>query len=147
MAAVLDFALQVLDRRTRSRARAIGRVFGLLLVLPGCASEVTMRPVSTGLQPPPSQAPEVIRVSRDVPLSLATGYERRISARSEWRLVGAVADGAVYQPIDGVFTVEGANVHEAYLVLEGHSLVGFYLPVEGALTPLAPAVTLPIEPR
>jgi predicted acetyltransferase len=48
---------------------------------------------------------------------------------------GRSQEGQVYKPVDGVFTVEGAQVHEAHLVLEGDRLVGFYLPVERAFSP------------
>jgi len=34
--------------------------------------------------------------------------------------------------------VEGAHVHEAYLVVAGDRLVGFYLPVEKAYSPATP---------
>ena len=44
--------------------------------------------------------------------------------------------------MDGPFTVEGANVHEAYLVLSGNVLVGFFLPVEGAFVDAKPTVVL-----
>ena len=38
------------------------------------------------------------------------------------------------------FTVEGAHVHEAYLVIAGEKLVGFYLPVESSFAPTTPVV-------
>jgi hypothetical protein len=115
-------------------------------MLTACASDVSTRPVATGLQAPPAGAPAVIRLSRDVPITLSTGYQRKVWARSGWRLVGGISEGAVYQPIDGIFTVEGAHVHEAYLVIAGRSLVGFYLPVERAFAPLTQATTLPTGP-
>jgi len=39
--------------------------------------------------------------------------------------------------VGGVFTVEGAHVHEAWPVVSVGELVGFYLPVEKAFMPLA----------
>jgi hypothetical protein len=41
-----------------------------------------------------------------------------------------------------VFTLEGANIHEAWLVIRGAALVGFYLPAERAFSPLTSPVPL-----
>jgi hypothetical protein len=62
--------------------------------------------------------------------------------------VGRTSEGDVYKPVGRVFTVEGAHIHEAYLVLVGNRLVGFYLPVERAFAP-APAgpITLSFRRR
>jgi hypothetical protein len=63
--------------------------------------------------------------------------------------VGRSAEGEIFRPADGVFTVEGTQVHEAYLVLDGNRLVGFYLPVERAFSPSRsdPDIRLPIQRR
>ena len=60
---------------------------------------------------------------------------------------GAIAQGTVYRAAQGVFTLEGANIHEAYLVLRGQELVGFYLPVEQAFSPLKDPVMLQFDSR
>jgi hypothetical protein len=44
--------------------------------------------------------------------------------------------------VAGVFTVEGAQVHEAGLVISGAKLVGFYMLVEKAFVPLDRPVDL-----
>jgi hypothetical protein len=57
--------------------------------------------------------------------------------------VAACAPEVVRQPTvlspliehNQVFMVEGAHVHEAYLVLDGDQVVGYYLPVERAFAP------------
>jgi hypothetical protein len=104
-----------------------------LLILAACAPEVRRRPTQlTSIAPQPA---ETIEVSRDVSVSVGVGYERVISRGSTWTRVGRVPEGDVYQPVDRVFTVEGAHVHEAYLVLADDRIVGFYLPVERAFSP------------
>jgi hypothetical protein len=70
---------------------------------------------------------------------------RTLRSGSRWTLVGGIAQGLVYRPDGGVLTVEGANVHEAYLVVSGTELVGFYLPVEKAFVTLTPRRVLPIR--
>ena len=81
--------------------------------------------------------------------SLAVTIEQPLAAPvwtwtfgGRWRYIGRIPNGSVYQAAQGVFTVEGANIHEAYLVVQGRRLVGFYLPVEQAFSPLKEEVEL-----
>lgn len=85
-------------------------------------------------------------LTREVTVTLATRYSRALVEGSRWRKVGAVAEGDVYRAIGTVFTIEGRNVHEAYLVIAAqHRLVGFYLPGESNLSLLPAPVELPIK--
>ena len=103
------------------------------LTLAACAPEVKRRPSHlTATAPQPA---DTIEVLQDVSVSVGVGYQRVISRGSAWTRVGRVAEGDVYKPVDRVFTVEGAHVHEAYLVLADDRVVGFYLPVEQAFSP------------
>ncbi|MGT2494407.1 hypothetical protein ACU4GD_37915 [Cupriavidus basilensis] len=61
-------------------------------------------------------------------IQLDTGYTRQLAANSVWKRVGHVPQGEVYRPVGTIFTIEGRQVHEAYLVLKDNKLVGFYLP-------------------
>jgi hypothetical protein len=63
------------------------------------------------------------------------GYRRPIGRGSVWTRIGRSDKGDVFKPVDRVFTVEGAQIHEAYLVLDGDRVIGFYLPVERAFAP------------
>jgi len=72
----------------------------------------------------------------------ANGYTRIIKAGSRWRYSGIVPEGEVYKIENDVFMVEGANMHEAYSVIDGDHLVGFYLPVKQTFTPLPKAIRL-----
>jgi hypothetical protein len=65
-----------------------------------------------------------------------TGFHRDIAAGSRWQLAGRIAQGDVYQAVGNVFTVEGAHIHEAYLVVDNQAVVGFYLPAERGFSPL-----------
>lgn len=69
-------------------------------------------------------------------------YYNWMAAKSVWKPVGRVPQGAVYRPVGTIFTIEGRQVHEAYLVLNDKKLVGFYLPGEQNYSPLSTAVPL-----
>ena len=115
-----------------------------LLLLGGCASEVTRYPAEL------TPAPAAIRyvVATPVTVELDSGYSRSVPAGTEFVEVGSVQQGKVLRRVDGgVFTVEGAHVHEAYPVVQAARLVGFYLPVEKAFSPLARPVDVLIEQR
>ena len=71
-----------------------------------------------------------------IQLQLDGGYERLIPAKTEFIEVGRLREGTVLRPTRHVLTVEGAHVHEAYLVVSDDMIVGFYLPVERAFAPL-----------
>lgn len=77
-----------------------------------------------------------------VTLTLSTGYQRSLLTGSRWEHVGSVPQGDVYRPVGTVFTIEGANMHEAYLVIRGDSVVGFYLPGEKSYSALQPAARI-----
>jgi len=104
------------------------------LGLAACAPEVVRRP--TQLTSVAEQAQDTIEIVETVPVSVGPGYRRMIRRGSLWTRIGRSVEGEVFKPVDGVFTVEGAHVHEAYLVLDGDRLVGFYLPVERAFAPV-----------
>jgi hypothetical protein len=75
-------------------------------------------------------------------LQLNTGYRRTLKQGSRWTRIGHLPQGDVYKPSTDVFTVEGAHVHEAYLVAEGGTLVGFYLPAEKSYSALDQKIKL-----
>jgi hypothetical protein len=115
----------------------------IALGLFGCASEVTRHPVdlSRARQPPD----KLFVASQTVPVRLDSGYERSIKAGTEFVDAGGIAQGDILKPTNANFTVEGAHMHEAYLVVNMGRLVGFYLPVEKSFSPLSTSVALPLE--
>lgn len=90
----------------------------------------------------PMRAPDV-QLPAAVVIQLSTGYTRTLPAQSRWRLSGRLPQGDVYRPVDTVFSIEGRQVHEAYLVVQQDKLVGFYLPGESRFSPLEPPINLP----
>ena len=114
----------------RVRGRLILAVASLAL-LSACAMEVGRRPTKLV----PVEPSETVEIQQDAPVSVGPGYRRVIPTGSRWARVGRTPEGHVYKPIDRVFTVEGAQIHEAYLVLDDQNrIVGFYLPVERAFS-------------
>ena len=106
----------------------------LLLFIFACAPEVVKHPSGfLSISEADNQRP--IYLTKDVIIDLPTGYQRTLKRESRWDFCGKIAEGNVYKPHDQVFTVEGAHVHEAYLVISNGQLVGFYLPVEKARHP------------
>src|SRR5262245_51026650 len=103
-----------------------------LIALASCAPEVMRRPTQLT---PMTESQSTIEILKDVSVLVGPGYTRVISMGSAWTRIGRVSEGEVYKPVNRVFTVEGAHIHEAYLVLEGDRLTGFYLPVERAFSP------------
>ena len=116
---------------------------GLSLLLVGCAVNVTHAPTAFV----PSSDTDRQRVSLDqaVEIHLDTGYNRTLAAGSAWRRVGRIVHGDVYKPENTIFTLEGAHVHEAWLVVADGRLVGFYLPVERGFSPSMRVVALPLS--
>ena len=103
--------------------------------LAGCATAVASTPVAyTPLAASPSAG--VVRVESAVHIVLPTRYKRVLATGSRWRRVGRVPQGDVYRPVDTVFTIEGEQVHEAYLVVADRQLVGFYLTAEARYSAL-----------
>lgn len=123
----------------------LGAMVLCALLVVGCApavkTESAQFEVAGGMGRP------AIRVDRPVIVRLATGYSRTLEPTMSWRVAGRVAQGAVLQPVGSVFSIEGRQVHEAWLVVRGQQLVGFYLPAESRYAPLEAPVPLPIPPQ
>lgn len=113
------------------------------LLLCACAATVPAEPARFAPLAAGATAPAV-RLRSQVDLKLSTGYTHVLPEGSQWRAVGTLPQGTVYQRVDGVFSIEGRHVHEAYLVVDRSALQGFYLPGEGNYSPLSPSVSLPL---
>lgn len=118
--------------RIRSRAWL---ALAVAVTLSGCASEV---PRTSAILLPPGVEPQRIEIAQEVTVRFSSGYSRTLPAGSAWGLHGKIPEGAVYKRLNDVFTIEGTHVHEAYLVVSGNRLVGYYLPVERAFSPADP---------
>lgn len=125
--------------------RMAGFVWVVGIVLTGCAfdlMDVKYSPTKLQMPAPEEQS---FMLEQDVQLNQAPcGYSRTLRQKSRWLLVGNVAEGNVFRSKDQVLTVECSNVFEAYLVVSGNRLVGFYLPVEKGFVALSTPVQLPL---
>lgn len=114
----------------------------------GCATDLRREAV-----PQPAVSPVVeaaaIEFILDAHIEVHTGYHRMIPAGSVWEAIARLPHGLAYKRRNGVFTLEGAHIHEAHIVIDNRTLVGFYLPVERAFSPMAPLpiLTREIQPK
>lgn len=115
----------------------------LLIGLGGCASEVLRHP--SELLAGNAQESKRYLLSKSIELMLDSGYARTINAGALFVEIGTVKQGIVLKPVNTALTVEGAHMHEAYPVISGGRLVGFYLPVEKAFSPMSQSVDFPIQ--
>jgi hypothetical protein len=121
--------------------RAAGAL-AVAVLLAACAAQVPVTPATLARLDRPV---EDFTVPESVRIELPTGRARALPAGSVWRAVGTLPQGVVYQPVGTVFTVVGRNVHEAYLVVQGTTLQGFYLPGEHNFSPLSNPLSLPLS--
>jgi hypothetical protein len=114
-----------------------------IAILLQCLSACAVRHTPSQFTPlqEAAQAPERT-LAQQAAFTLDTGYARTLKAGSAWRQAGTIPQGMVYRPVRDVFTLEGANIHEAYLVVRGDALVGFYLPAERGFSQLQSPVPL-----
>ncbi|MGA3888202.1 hypothetical protein ACI2S3_05665 [Ralstonia nicotianae] len=106
----------------------------IVALLAGCAPAVPVQDAHLNVLASPVQPVRVLQ--RTVIVQLPTGYKRKLAEGSRWRPVGSLPQGEVLRPVDGIFTIVGRQVHEAYLVVSGVDLMGFYLPGEAHFSPL-----------
>jgi hypothetical protein len=122
----------------------VSRWFAALTVsvlLCACAAEVTRHPADITLR---NDGTSYV-VLQPAALLLDSGYTRTIPSGMKFVNAGQVREGMVLRPQDSVFTIEGRNQHEAYPVVDNGRVVGFYLPVEKAFSPLSRPVALTLE--
>jgi hypothetical protein len=111
------------------------------MLLASCAPTVEQE--STPLTPDTGKR---LRLTRAAEVRLSTGYSTTLRAGTRWELVGTIPQGEVYRTRDQIVTLEGAHIHEGYIVVKQGALAGFYLPVERAFSPVMPIMPLSIEP-
>jgi hypothetical protein len=112
------------------------------IALAACAPELALRPAT--LQPGAAPvAPR--RVAQDAVGESSAGYARSLPQGTRMEHAGRIAEGDVWRPIGLTLTVEGASIHEAYVVVSESRWIGFYLPVEKAYSPLRSHVALTLE--
>lgn len=129
---------------TSERRRTTSRLAAALLLCALSACAVVHTPVSMRLLTPAAAAfPSTL--GKDLHIDFGTGYSRGIKAGSQWEHIGSVPQGQVFKPHKQVFTLEGAHMHEAYLVVSNSRLVGFYLPAEGGFSSLKQTLAISLD--
>ena len=107
-------------------------------MLAGCAQAIKTVPVEFTASP----GAEIVMLEKAT-VALPTGYKRTISNNTQWKKAGQIPYGEVYRATGTIFTIEGRDVHEAYLVLnDKRALVGFYLPGESKFSQLTQPIQL-----
>ncbi len=117
----------------------------LVGVLGACAFDVIhVEQYPARLESPDARRQPIV-LAADVNVDIGSGYHRVLKKGTKWRLVGQLPQGDVYTTSDQVLTVEASNIQEAYIVIESGTLVGFYLPVERAFSPLKQRTALALK--
>jgi hypothetical protein len=117
--------------------------FAVAMTLAACAAEIVQTKTILHDVAPADQ--KRVTMSQDVTVSSSSGYDRNLPIGSIWEFRGRIEQGDVYRRVDSVLTVEGAQIHEGYLVVAGGEIVGFYLPVERTYSPAKHAVPLTFQ--
>jgi hypothetical protein len=124
-------------------------LIGLILIsnfVAGCAFDLAHVDFKTVTISSCSENCPTFKISTEKLLTdMPCGYERTIKQDSEWSMIGKIEAGDVYKPLNQCFTIECSNVFEAYLVMNGRNLNGFYLPVEDGFVALEKPVELEIK--
>jgi hypothetical protein len=126
------------------RSRRATVVATILLVIAGCAPELVTVPTTLMATNPPLQRRSVANAAG---AESSAGYARTLFPGTLLESVGRIPEGDVWRPLNLTLTVEGASIHEAYVVTSGDRWTGFYLPVERSFSPLKQAVPITLEAR
>jgi hypothetical protein len=121
-------------------------VVGIIgLFLSGCPFDLAHVTYATTTYQATQNSTRRIVLSDEVPLTDTPCYSRTLRKTTRWDQVGTISEGDVLRSKDQVLTLECSNIHEAYLVMSGDKLIGFYLPFEKGFVPHSPPIALPLE--
>ncbi len=121
--------------------------FFVLALTAGCAFDVADVRYAPALFEESRQPGErQFVLAADVPIPHPPcGFSRTLRHGTQWKFVGTLPQGEVFRSSDQALTLECSNVFEAYLVVSGVRLLGFYLPVERGFVKVSEPVHLPVE--
>jgi len=105
----------------------------------GSTTAVKLMPVAK------AHAAQDIQLQSPATFKVGIGYGHELPAGSRWRAVGSLAQGTVYRPLNLAFMVQSPSVDEAYPVVQGGKLQGFFLPADASFTAVKPAVPLALR--
>jgi hypothetical protein len=115
------------------------------LLLSACAFDLAHVTYTAATFQPTQNSTRTIVLSDEVPLTdTPCSYSRTLRKTTRWDQVGTIAEGDVLRSKDQVLTLECSNIHEAYLVMSGGKLIGFFLPFEKGFAPHFPPIALPV---
>lgn len=100
-----------------------------------CRTTVDFQPATRG-------SGDELHLRKLASFRLELGHARELPAGSRWRAVGSVAQGTVYRAVNSVFVLQGRRAGEAYPVVQGGRLQGFFLPGEASFSPVHASVAL-----
>ena len=124
-------------------------LFGFILtfiIIAGCAFDLAnVKFIPVNLSTCTKNCSKFIISSEQLLTGLPCGYNKSLKKNSEWSMIGKIEAGDVYKPKNQCFTIECSNIFEAYLVMNGTKLNGFYLPVEDGFVSLDKQIELEIK--
>ena len=116
------------------------------LLFSACAFDLAHVTYKAATFQPTQNATRTVVLSDNVALiGTPCSSSRTLRKTTRWDQVGTIAEGDVLRSKDQVLTLECSNVHEAYLVISGDKLIGFFLPFEKGFVPHSPPIALPLE--
>jgi len=130
---------QILERFMRHPFIEVVAIVWVGLLCAGCAPEIGRTAIPYVQN---NGTKEVIQLTQSTTVPNYSGAGTTLFIGTRWDHVGEVAHGKVYRSKDSVFFLRGANTHEAYLVVKGKKLVGFYLPGDKAWSVLEPSLDI-----
>ena len=121
----------------RSPSIVIAAIVLVALACAGCAPEIARTTIPYVQS---TDAKSFIQLTKSTTIPNYSGAGKTLFVGTRWDQVGEVTHGKVFRSRDSVFFLQGANAHEAYLVIKDKKLVGFYLPGEKAWSALDPSL-------
>lgn len=132
-------AYQSKNKRVRNSAEIL---LIIVLLLNACAFDIIhVRQSPCQIEKGKSNR-KPFRLGKETQVTLDTGYSRKLKDGVRWDYVGVIPLGEVFRTNDQILTVEGSNIFEAYIVVSSGKLVGFYLPVQKAFSPISDPIEL-----
>ena len=119
-------------------------IFIFTIFLSGCAFDlVHINQIPVEYETENIQKPS-FKLTNEVQISLGTGYTRQLNKGTTWHYIRTISVGDIFKTNDQVLTIEGSNIFEAFIVVTGKNMVGFFLPVEETYSPLNTPQPLPM---
>lgn len=118
-------------------------VFGVTLLVLTLATAWHGTPIEASLlQTDTATAARLHIVTQAVRTELVSGHDQTIAAGSTWRQAGTLSQGTVFRPIDPASTGAERGNREAWPVINGGQITGYYLPALHAYAALSQPVAL-----